>query len=337
MNGRPAERRDPEISLIIPAHNEADGLLDTVAAARERLAEAARSWEIILVDDGSTDDTWALIRSLAQADPAVRGIRLSRNFGKEAAISAGLERARGEAAIVMDADLQHPPALLGAMIRAWRDGAEIVDAVKTSPGSDSRLKALGSRAFAALLSRFTGHDLRGDSDFKLLDRKVLEAWRAMPEAATYFRGMTHWMGFRRERLPFDVPRRASGTSRWNVWKLTSLAVGAIVSYTSFPLRIVSAFGLLFLIGAVLLGAQTLARKLSGDAVTGFTTVILLLLLIGSILMVSLGIIGEYIAAIYHEVKRRPRYLISSTAGEGEERSRTGTGVEHERHRAHSGS
>jgi glycosyltransferase involved in cell wall biosynthesis len=274
---------------------------------------------VIIVDDGSSDQTWDIIRHVSAANHRIRGILLSRNYGKEAAICAGLEHAKGDAVIVMDADMQHPPDLLASMIGEWRNGAEIVECVKKTRGSESLLKAAGSRLFYGLLSLFTGHDLRGASDFKLLDRKVLQAWQTMPEINTFFRGMTQWMGFRRIKIEFDVKQRINGPSRWSLYALTKLAAGAIISFSSLPLRVVSIFGIFFLLGAVLLGGQTLFRKIIGDAVTGFTTVILLQLIIGSIIMVSLGIIGEYIAAIYNEIKRRPRYLISTTVGEGHEK------------------
>jgi len=313
------DRSRPEISVVIPAYNESDGISRTVGAVTAHLSSVSDSYEVIIVDDGSSDSTWEVIRHVSETDPRIRGILLSRNYGKEAAICAGLEHARGDAVIVMDADMQHPPDLLASMVAEWRNGAEIVECVKKTRGSETVLKAAGSRLFYRLLSLITGHDLRGATDFKLLDRKVLQAWQTMPEINTFFRGMTQWMGYRRVKIEFDVMERINGPSRWSLYALIKLAVGAIISFSSLPLRAVSIFGVFFLLGAVLLGGQTLFRKITGSAVTGFTTVILLQLIIGSIIMVSLGIIGEYIAAIYNEIKRRPRYLISTTVGEGHER------------------
>ncbi|MBW7454897.1 glycosyltransferase, partial [Paenibacillus sepulcri] len=215
------------------------------------------------------------------------------------------------AVIVMDGDLQHPPELIPQMVRLWREeGFEVIECVKENRGEEAAGKKLGAQVFYGLLSYLSGYKLQGASDFKLLDAKVVESWREMPERVTFFRGMTAWLGYKRTTISFSVPAREEGASRWNLFNLIKLAVQAIVSFSTIPLRLVSIIGALFLVGSIALGINTLVQKLQGTAVTGFTTVILLLLLIGSFLMISLGIIGEYIAAIYHEVKGRPRYLIA---------------------------
>jgi len=305
------ELRRPTVSLVIPMYNEGDHLEDSLRVIAECVSEATWNYEIILVDDGSSDDTWVRLNRLAERLRGLHIIRLSRNFGKELALCAGLDEAKGRAVIVMDGDLQHPPELIPEMVRLWRDERyEIVECVKESRGKEPLFKKMGASLFYGTLNGLTGFELKNASDFKLLDAKVVDAWRQMPERNTFFRGMTAWTGYRRTQIPFQVKPRQSGASRWGFRRLTRLAVEAIVSFSTIPLRLVSLLGVLFFAGAVILGIHTLWMKLLGNAVTGFTTVILLLLMIGSAIMIALGIVGEYIAAIYHEVKNRPRYLVA---------------------------
>lgn len=305
------ERAEPEITVIIPVYNEEIHIYRSLQHIEEELKRLTASYEIIVIDDGSRDGTWEQLILSGQRSPRLTALRLSRNFGKELALCAGLEHALGRAVIIMDSDLQHPPALLPEMVRLWREeGKEIVECVKQDRGKESLDKAVGSALFYSILNRLSGFDLRGASDFKLLDRKVVQAWREMPERNTFFRGMTAWLGFNRAQISFEVPERADGHSQWSFLGLMKLAVNAVVAFSSIPLRFVSLFGIVFLLGAAVLGVQTLYQKIVGNAVTGFTTVILLLLVIGSVIMISLGIIGEYIASIYNEVKGRPRYLVS---------------------------
>jgi glycosyltransferase involved in cell wall biosynthesis len=301
----------PAISIVIPAYNESKGIRIALDNVRDQMDQADESYEIIVIDDGSTDDLWEVLSRLLPTFSNLRAFRLSRNFGKELALCAGLEHAKGDAIIVMDADMQHPPTMLARMIAVWRSGeADIVECTKRSRGKEPLMNKMGSKMFYGMLNNLTGYNLQGASDFKLLDRKVIQAWERMGEKNVFFRGMTKWLGFKRVELEFDVHTRAEGVSRWGFLNLLKLAISAIVSFSSLPLRLVSIFGVMFLVGAVVLGGQTLYRKMIGDAVTGFTTVIILQLIIGSIIMVSLGIIGEYISAVYQEVKGRPRYVIS---------------------------
>lgn len=298
------------LSVVVPVYREASHLAQTVEQLLRVLQPLDLAHEVVLVDDGSTDDTWACVTALAAAQPAVRGLRLSRNFGKEAAISAGLETARGQAVVVMDGDLQHPPALIPQLVARWRQGADIVEGVKEFRGQESALGRLQARLFHVAFRRLSGYDLQGASDFKLLDRRVVEAWKRMGERALFFRGMSVWLGFRREQLPFSVAERAGGGTQWTFLRLLRLAVDALTSYSSAPLQLVTLLGAAFWIFALVLGAQTLFNKLSGHAVDGFTTVILLLLIVGAVMMFALGIIGAYVARIYEEVKGRPRYIVA---------------------------
>jgi len=299
------------VSVIIPVYNEAKQIGSTVRSVTENLKAAECSYKIILVDDGSRDSSWEQISLLSNNDHDITAIKFSRNFGKESAICAGLERASGDCCIVMDADMQHPPSLIPGMIRLWRDeGFEVVEAKKTSRGKESWINKFGAAIFYSLLKRLGGYDLKNASDFKLLDAKVVTAWRSMSEHNTFFRAMSAWVGFRRITIPFEVAPRDIGKSRWSFLKLSGLAVNAITSYSSLPLHIVTILGVLLLIGSLIIAVQTLVKKFTGQALTGFTTVILLQLIIGSCLMISLGIIGTYIARIFDEVKSRPRYIIS---------------------------
>lgn len=283
------------------------GLLGSVAGALE---VGGHDFELVLVDDGSTDDTWKVLSETAVEFPMLRAARLSRNFGKELALSAGLEMARGDAVIVMDGDGQHPPELIPDMIRLWREtGVDIVEATKTNRGKESVLSKAGAFLFYRVWNRLSGFELRGASDYKLLSRTAVDAYLSMRERDVFFRGMTAWIGFRRAQLPFDVAGRAGGRSGWPLLRLVRLALTGITSFSAVPLQIVTFAGLLFMLFAVVFGAQTLYVYMTGRADTGFSTVIFLLLIIGSLLMISLGIIGEYIARIYDEVKGRPRYVI----------------------------
>ena len=305
----------PEISIVVPMFRESDHVTTVAQAIQSFAAQCAESWEIILIDDGSPDDTWGHMCRAAQDVPGVRAVRLSRNFGKEYAVAAGLERARGRCAIVMDGDLQHPPALIPRMMQIWRSGeADVVEAVKTSRGDEGTLNALFANAFYGLLKKLSGFDLQNASDFKLLDRKVVAAWMRLRERNLFFRGMTAWLGFRRTQITFEVPPRVGGSSRWSFYALLRLAMTAITAFSSSLLQLVTLMGMVFLAFALLLGTYTVVVWLAGKAVTGFTTVIVLLLIVGSVLMMSLGIIGLYLGRIYDEIKARPRYLVSETTG-----------------------
>jgi glycosyltransferase involved in cell wall biosynthesis len=301
------------ISVVIPLYNEGSHLSALVSDLKTALQQTGCAFELILVDDGSPDDTWERIKDETRTLPNLRAVRLSRNFGKELALCAGLERARGDAVVVMDGDGQHPPSLLPVMIEKWRtSGADIVQAVKTKRGSESLTGKLGALLFYFILNKLSGFELKGASDFKLMNRKVADTWLAMRERNVFFRGMTAWMGFSSVQIPFEVVARRTGKSSWSYFKRSKLALIGITTFSSFPLHLVTFAGVIFFVFAVGLGIQTLYLKLAGRAFTGFATVILLELIIGSLLMISLGIIGEYLARIYEEVKGRPRYVITES-------------------------
>ncbi len=301
------------VSVVLPCRDEGANVPRVVDAVRSALVAADVDYEFVVVDDGSEDATWEAIRSAAQDDPKVRGLRLSRRFGKEAAIAAGLDVARGDAVLVMDADLQHPPSLVPDMIRSWEGGHDVVEAVKSSRGKEPAWYRAFSGLFYAAMNRLSGLDLAGSSDFKLLDARVVASWRRFDERTLFFRGLVTWMGFRRDRVWFEVPDRAAGSSVWGFTALARMALSGIAAFSSIPLQLVTAFGVAFLFLGLWLGVRAVIVKFSGLAIDGITILILLNLITGSVVMISLGIIGQYLAQIYLEVKRRPRYLVRDRA------------------------
>jgi polyisoprenyl-phosphate glycosyltransferase len=314
----------PLISVVIPLYNEGSQVGELLSDLKKALQETECRFEVVLVDDGSSDNTWEQIKHQAQSFATLRAVRLSRNFGKELALCAGLERARGDALIVMDGDGQHPPSLLPIMVEKWKiSGADIVQAVKVKRGRESAMGKFGAFLFYLTLNKLSGFKLKGASDFKLMNRKVLDTWLAMRERNVFFRGMTAWMGFNTAQIPFEVAARRTGKSGWSYFRRTKLALIGITTFSSFPLHFVTFAGVIFFIFAVALGIQTLYMKLAGRAFTGFATVILLELIIGSLLMISLGIIGEYLARIYEEVKGRPRYIVTESIDLADEKTNHG--------------
>jgi len=300
-----------KLSVVIPTYQEGSHIKSSVGVIEAVLIQNNISYEFILVDDGSKDNTWNELKSLAQEKRNITVLRLSRNFGKESALCAGLEYASGDMILVMDADLQHPPTLIPQMVKAWREeGVDVVEGVKNSRGKENVIYHACARFFYYLIYKTADIKLGSASDFKLMDRLVVEAWKEMPERTTFFRGMSAWVGFERKQIEFDVAERVNGKTKWSILRLMRLALNAITSYTSVPLHCITVLGIIMFLGTIFLGGQTLFMKLSGKATSGFTTVILLQLLIGSSVMISLGIIGIYLTKIYNEVKARPRYLVS---------------------------
>lgn len=298
----------PFLSLIIPAYREAAGLKMAFELIHQHTESLAR-WEYILVDDGSTDDTWAVIEGLAGVYDNVIGISLSRNFGKEGAIAAGLAAAKGDAVIVMDADLQHPPQLIAQMVELWRGGAEVVNTQKRSRGKESSLKRWLVHRYFGFFSWLVGMEIGNAADFKLLDRSVVDCMKQLPERARFFRGLVAWVGFRQETIEFDVADREFGTGKWSFVKLARLAIDSIMVFSTLPMQLMTIVGSLFGLMAIGLSIRTLWLLWIGQALPGFATVILLLIVIGSILMIGLGIIGMYLAKIYEEVKSRPGFIV----------------------------
>jgi glycosyltransferase involved in cell wall biosynthesis len=304
----------PLISVVAPIYNEGPGVDRFVDRLGEVLGAAGLRYELVLVDDGSADDSWERICRRALADDRVRGLQLSRNFGKEPAVLAGLEHAAGDAVVVIDSDLQHPPTAIPAMVRQWQDGAHVVEAVKRNRTGQGLIGRLGGRLFNRAFTGLTKVDLVNATDFRLLGRPALDALLRMPEHSSFFRGTSNWIGFRRGTVEVDIDHREGGASRWTFRSLFRLAVNGLTSFTSAPLHLVTIVGLGFAAFALLLGAQTVYRWMRGGSVAGFPTVILLLLVMGTFILLGLGVIGEYLARIHEEVRARPRYLVQEKSG-----------------------
>lgn len=301
-----------KLSIVIPAYNEALALPVLIKDISRILSDLGHDFEIIVIDDGSTDNTWTVLEKCLNECKQLKGFHFTRNFGKESAIYAGLKFSAGEAVVVMDADMQHPLELLPKMISRWEtSGIHIVEAVKEKRQKESYARNFGSKLFYRIFAKSTGLNLENSSDYKLLDRKIVEQYLALPESIRFFRGLTKWLGYSSHLLYYSPNERFGGKSEshWTIGKLFNFARNSLLSFTSFPLRMVTWLGFVTFLFSIILGIQTLWMKLSGSAVKGFTTVILVNLGIGSVIMLSLGLIGEYIARIYEEIKQRPLYII----------------------------
>jgi len=311
--------------LVVPVFNEAASAAQTLprilAAARDAAGQGGQPLDVRLltVDDGSTDATREVLAAMEAQDDAMRSIAFTRNFGKEAAIHAGLrhacEKLDARAVIVIDADLQHPPELMGEMLAHWRAGAAVVEAVKRERGDESAARRLAARLFYGTFTRLSGMRLDQDTDYKLLDRRVADAVVRMDERARFFRGIVRWLGYPSRRIAFDVAPRAAGGTRWARWALARYAWRNLTAFSSAPLGMVTGLGAVGLAVGLVLAAKALLDKLQGQALTGFSTVILLQVIFGSLILLALGIIGNYVARIYDELKQRPHYILRPGDGE----------------------
>lgn len=303
----------PVIALVIPVFNEQAGIRRHLHQIHQQAAsgEVVCQLKLVVVDDGSTDGTAAELQRLEEEMDALRVIHFTRNFGKEAAISAGLAAVAesADAVILLDSDLQHPPSLIPRMVQLWQAGAQVVEAYKTSRGDESKATKMFARIFYGLFHRLAGLRLEGQSDYKLLDRQVVNTYLACPERHKFFRGLIQWMAYPTARLPFEVPPRQAGQSQWNRLKLLRYALYNITAFSSLPLALIFWMGLFSLLIGCLVGAIALYQKIQGLSLTGFTTVILLVIFFGGLIMLSLGIVGHYLARIYDEIKGRPGYII----------------------------
>lgn len=303
-------KKEGLLSVILPAYNEEASVSRAADTITGLLTQADILHEILFIDDGSKDRTWSVIQEQTIRYPHVRGVKFSRNFGKEAAIFAGLAQASGDCAVVLDCDLQHPPEKIVEMYCLWQDGWQVVEGIKVSRGKESPLHTLAAKGFYSLISKATDIDMSRASDFKLLDRRAVDTLLAMREKNAFFRALSSWIGFSTTQVEFEVQPRLEGESKWSVRSLIRYAITNIASFSTAPLQLVTLLGVIVFLCSVVLGVHSLWQKLSGNALEGFTTVILLLLMIGSILMICLGIIGYYISKIYDEIKDRPRYILS---------------------------
>lgn len=298
-----------EVSVVVPAFNESSVMPALVGRLRNILASIDVDYEILVVNDGSTDETEIVLDRLAGSDARLVPVHLSRNFGKESALAAGLSLARGESIIFMDADLQHPPELIPALVGEWRAGYDVVNGVKRTRQDDSSLYRWFSILFNRLLTHEIGKDMAGASDFMLIDRQVADVLRACPERNRFFRGLVAWVGFRVKKLEFDVHARQKGATKWSFWSLVRYSVSSLAAFSSLPLRVVGYLGFVVAgLGGLLL-AQTLVRYAMGTAAIGFTTVIAVQILLGGVVLMALGVIALYLSQVYEEQKGRPVFIV----------------------------
>jgi len=303
-----------KVSVIVPVYNEEISL----PVFHDTLSEVIQSmdqydWEVLYVNDGSIDKTQSIIEEISRKDENVAYIELSRNFGKENAMLAGFDYMRGDCAIIIDADLQDPPVLIKEMLNYWEEGYEDIYAKRRSRGKESWLRRRFSMAFYNILDRSTNFNiLKNVGDFRLLDRKCIEALRKLRESERYTKGLFCWIGFKKKEILFDRGDRQYGRSHWSFLSLTGLAVEGITSFTTMPLRLATLVGLITGFGAIIYMIWTLIKVITwGDPVAGFPTLISVILFLGSIQLICIGILGEYIARIFNESKRRPNYLVSN--------------------------
>ena len=307
----------PAISCVVPAFNEADNLAPLLTGLTTQLAELTERWEVIVVDDGSRDATpAAMLPWLVR--PGVRYLRLSRNFGKEAALTAGIDRAEGEVVLLMDADLQHPASLVPQMVQAWRRGADMVYAARASRGDESWAKRLGTWIFYRFVNAHSKVTIPVDAgDFRLMDRRVVDALKSLPERNRFMKGLYAWVGFRNEVIPYTPQDRHSGKTSFSMGRLLTLAFTGVTAFTTAPLRLWGMVGAVIAFGALLFGGWIVVDHfLNGIDVPGWATLVTGMMFFSGVQLLSIGILGEYVGRIFDEVKQRPVYLIGSEAGRG---------------------
>ena len=320
--------RLPSVSCVVPCFNEAGSLPRLLPRLREVLEACRVDWEIILVDDGSRDET-GFVAARWACQPGIVAIRLSRNFGKEAALTAGLDAASGDVVVTLDADLQHPPELVKTFLEHWQGGADVVYASRIDRNDEGVLKRLGARWFYRLLNASNGANNHANdvqvpadaSDFRLLDRRVVDVLRSLPERNRFMKGLYAWVGFDAVAVPYTPDQRVEGHSRFGFLRLLRLSIDGLTAFTTWPLRAVSAAGCLMALLSFLYGGFLVAEYLTnGNHVSGWTTIVVSLMLFAGIQMISLGIVGEYIGRVFEEVKARPLYVVKQQVGRGLQKS-----------------
>ncbi|OZY87671.1 hypothetical protein CBP51_12110 [Cellvibrio mixtus] len=305
-----------QIQFIIPLLNEAKNIPLIYDAIRREITKNNIDIRITYIDDGSIDESWDQICQLSASDIRVKGIRFSRNFGKEYAIEAGLRQSKADAAIVLDADLQHPIALIPEMIEAWlNEGFKVVSGIKSQRQKESVFRSVVSSSYYYIFNRMSGLQLQQMTDFKLLDKEVIESYLALPEGSRFFRGLIAWLGYKEKLIEFSPLDRLHGETAWSFRQLVNYAKGTLISFSYVPLKLISFMSFAMFLFALLLGLQSIYNKLLGNAEEGFTTVLITQLIIGCAIMYGLSNIGTYIAKIYDELKSRPHYIISEETRE----------------------
>lgn len=302
------------LSVIIPCYNEAVGIQVTIDTITKVLTEGGLRYELIFVSDGSRDETFSIIAAAARKDPRIKGVSFCRNFGKEAAMLAGLQYAQGDCAVVIDSDLQHPPECILEMYRLYQQGYDIVEGVKEERQKEGLLHRAFANVFYAIFDSALGMDVKNASDFKLISRRVIDVLRKMPERERFFRGLTFWTGFKMTSVTYTVQPRYAGVTKWSFTKLVKYAVQNIISFSTIPLHFITWIGVFMLVLGVFFAIRALRLYFTGLAAGGITTVVVLILISSGLILIALSIIGRYIASIYNEIKARPQYLVDQTVG-----------------------
>ena len=314
-----AAGHEPELSIVVPMYNEQTNVEAFVEAVTAALVSAGLDHELVLVDDGSSDGTWTAIQAASRARSSVRGVSLSRNFGHQGALLAGLNHARGLAVITMDGDLQHPPETLPELVAAWRDGYKVVNTRRLDSDDTSAFKRFTSRAFYWIFSRLTGVKMEaGASDFRLLDRDAVQALIRLGDADPFIRGLVSWLGFRTRTIPYQARRRHSGVPKFTLKKMLRLSTGAMLSFSAFPLRLGIGVGFFTSALAFVELCYIIVTYLRGHVVPGWASLMTVMSVMFAVLFVLLGIIGTYLAKVYEILKRRPRFVVGDRAGFGAE-------------------
>ncbi len=306
----------PEISVIVPLHNEEANIATLYARLLNVFNSRNETWELLCINDGSNDGTLAALLALHQRDPRVKVINLSRNFGKDIALTAGIDHAAGDAVIPLDADLQDPPELIAELVDTWRQGYDVVNATRRSRNSDSWLKRTSAALFYHFLNKITVVRIPPNTgDFRLLSRPVVEAIKDMPERARFMKGLFSWVGFSQATVYYDRCPRHAGATSWNYWQLWNFALDGFTSFSSIPLKVWSYLGLVFsLLSFVYAGFLVLRTLIRGIDVPGYASIMVVMLFLGGIQLISLGVLGEYMGRIYDEVKGRPLYIVRDRYG-----------------------
>jgi len=305
----------PELSVVAPLYNEEGNVGSLVTALQETLAPLGISYEILLVDDGSRDGTWRLIREASASDSHIKGISFSRNFGHQNALYAGMHYATGQAVVTMDGDLQHPPATIPQLIQSWREGHKVVETQRIDSDDTSFFKRLTSRWFYGIFSLLSGLPLaRGTSDFRLLDRQVVENLKNMKDSDLFLRGLSHWVGYRKTTIPYHAAPRHAGRTKYSLFRMIRFATSSLLSFSVVPLRLGIYLGLFTSVLAFAELVYIFVRYLQGNAVPGWASILTVISFMFGILFILIGILGAYLGSIFETLKNRPRFLVNETAG-----------------------
>lgn len=308
---------DPLVSVVVPVLDEQECVAELVRRIHAALEPAGTRHEILFVDDGSQDETPERLAALSREDPHVRSLHFTRNFGHQAALSAGLEHAAGDVVVTMDGDLQHPPELLPALLRAWRDGADVVHTRRARPaGARADWKERTGQLFYRAMSLLTQVPvIRAGADFRLLDRRVVDAFNSLEERFVFARGLIPWLGFRQDSIEYEVGERFGGESKYDFIRMLRLALDGIFSFSVWPLRAIGLLGVATTLFGVAFGIYALITYVTGRAeAAGWTSVVVLILIFGGIQLLSIGILSEYVGRVYEEIKRRPRFVVAARHG-----------------------